>query len=111
VERRKARADPPVLTELLGAPSPLGVRARGMFGGHGLYLGDKFFGLVYDGHVYFRTDEFSRPDYTSRGMPPFQPNNRPIGPRTVPRNFQVPPDVLADSELLAEWALRASQTP
>jgi DNA transformation protein len=110
VERRTVRTDPLVLTELLGALAPLGVRARAMFGGHGLYLGDRFFGLVNDGCVFFRTDDLSRADYSSRGMQPFQPNRRPIGPRTVPRNFQVPPEILADSELLAEWALRAAGT-
>ncbi len=80
-----------------------------MFGGHGLYLGDKLFGLISGEHVYFRTDAESRPEYVSRGMPPFQPNNRPVGPKTVARNFQVPDEVLANSELLVEWALRAAR--
>jgi DNA transformation protein len=102
-----ATPDPQVqrLIEVLG---PLGVRARAMFGGYGLYFGDKFFGIVNDGRVFFRTDEDSRPEYIARGMPPFQPNNRPIGPKTVARNFQVPDEVLTDSELLVEWALRAA---
>lgn len=101
--------DEPVLDDLLLALEPVGVRARAMFGGYGLYLGDKFFGIVNDGRVFFRTDEVSRAEYVTRGMPPFQPNNRPVGPKTVARNFQVPDEVLADSEMLVEWALRAAE--
>lgn len=101
--------DEPLRDHLLASLAPLGVRARAMFGGHGLYLGDKFFGLIYDGRVFFRTDDLSRPDYVSRGMPPFQPNNRPVGPKTVARNFQVPEDILANPDQLMRWALRATE--
>lgn len=102
-------ADDSLRDQIVDALAHTGVRSRAMFGGYGLYLGDKFFGLINDGHVFFRTDEFSRPEYVSRGMPPFQPNNRPVGPKTVARNFQVPDEVLADAELLVEWALRATE--
>ena len=30
---------------------PLTVRSRPMFGGHGLYLDKKFFGVIFDGHL------------------------------------------------------------
>lgn len=80
-----------------------------MFGGRGFYLGDKFFGVIFSGTLYFRTDDGSRAGYTKRGMPALQPpQHRPRGPRTVDRNFQVPPEVLADERLLKEWALRAA---
>ena len=81
-----------------------------MFGGFGLYLGDVFFGLVStEGIIYFRTDELSRPDYVSRGMAPFQPARRPVGPKTMARNFEVPPAILADPSALTDWALRAAR--
>ena len=99
----------PVVDSVLIALAPLGVRSRAMFGGHGLYLGDKFFGLINDGRVFFRTDETSRPDYVSRGMLPFQPRHRPVGPKTVARNFQVPDDILNDPDQLTAWALRAAR--
>ena len=97
------------VARLVADLAPIGVRARAMFGGYGLYLGDKFFGIVNDGRVFFRTDDESQREYIARGMPPFQPNNRPIGPKTVARNFQVPDDVLSNPEVLVEWALRAAQ--
>jgi DNA transformation protein len=87
---------------------PLPVRAKAMFGGRGLYLDGKYFGLINDGRVYFRTDDATRPDYTGRGMSAFQPKSRPRGPRTVDRNFEVPPEILADPDQLKAWATRAA---
>jgi TfoX/Sxy family transcriptional regulator of competence genes len=81
-----------------------------MFGGKGLYFDGTFFGVIFDGVLYFRTDDESRADYTSRGMPALQPPaHRPRGSKTVDRNFQVPPEVLADASLLREWAVRSAQ--
>ena len=85
------------------------VTSRPRFGGHHLYLAGTFFGLVAEGAVYFRTDEVSRPAYLERGTKAFQPSDRPRGPRTVDRNFEVPANVLEDRELLCEWAERASR--
>ena len=93
---------------LLATLAPLGLRVRAMFGGYGLWLGDRYFGIINGGHAWFRTDAASRPDYVARGMPAFQPTNRPRGPKTVDRNFRVPDEVLVDAELLTEWALRAA---
>jgi TfoX/Sxy family transcriptional regulator of competence genes len=74
-----------------------------------LYLSGQYFGIVNEGRVYFRTDAESRSEYLERGMPAFQPANRPRGPKTVDRNFEVPAEVLADAELLVAWAVRAAQ--
>jgi DNA transformation protein and related proteins len=66
-----------------------------MFGGHGLYMEDRFFGIIIDSAVYFRTDDESRPGYVDRGMAALQPPaNRPRGKHTVDRNFEVPSIVL-----------------
>lgn len=102
-------ADEALRDTILRATGYLGVRSKPMFGGHGLFLREKFFGIVSGGHAWFRTDAQSRADYLARGMPPLESGRRPRGPRTVDRNFQVPPEVLADPELLARWALRAAQ--
>ncbi len=93
---------------LLAALGPLGLRTRPMFGGYGLWLGDRYFGIINGGHAWFRTDTASRPNYLDRGMPAFQPPNRPRGPKTVDRNFRVPDDILADPSQLTEWALTAA---
>jgi DNA transformation protein len=79
-----------------------------MFGGYGLYLEGRFFGVISDGVLYFRTDDDSRPAYVARGSRPLQPKHRPRGPKTVDRNFRVPEEVLADIDVLREWATRAA---
>ena len=93
--------------QVLAALAPIGVRGRAMFGGLGLYAGDKFFGIIVDGRLYLRTDTESRTQYLERGMPPLESKRRPRGPRTVDRNFEVPAEVISDSALLLEWAMRA----
>ncbi len=88
--------------------APLGLRIRPMFGGYGLWLGDRYFGIIHGGHAWFRTDSASRPGYLARGMPAFQPANRPRGPKTVDRNFRVPDETLAHPDPLTAWALTAA---
>ena len=57
-----------VLDQLGALPD---VRAKAMFGAHGLYSGEKFFGILDEGRLFFKTDAQSQADYTSRGMGPF----------------------------------------
>jgi DNA transformation protein len=97
-----------LLTTVLDRLQPLPVTARSMFGGKGLYMDGRFFAVIFDGVPYFRTDDESRREYTSRGMPALQPKYRPRGPKTVDRHFQVPPGVLAKPAVLRKWALRAA---
>ena len=80
------------------------VRCRGMFGGHGLYLGGTFFGIVYGGRLYFRTDAATRPAYAERGMSPFRPNDR----QTLTSYYEVPAEIVEDREQLAIWAHQAA---
>ena len=97
-----------LLDAVLQRLAPLPVTARNLFGGRGLYLDGAFFGFVNDGVLYFRTDDESRPAYEARGMAAFQPKQRPRGPKTVDRNFQVPDEIVASPALLKEWAARAA---
>jgi DNA transformation protein len=97
------------LATVLECLAPLPVTAKAMFGGKGLYFDGKFFGVIFDGVLYFRTDDESRADYTSRKMPALQPKYRPRGPKTVDRHFQVPADVQAKPARLRRWALRAAK--
>jgi DNA transformation protein len=79
------------------------VRRRAMFGGFGLYCGDAFFGIVYDGRLYFKTDEISASQYVARGMNPFRPNDR----QTLRNYYEVPPEIVDDREQLTAWAGQA----
>lgn len=80
------------------------VRARAMFGGVGIYSGDRFFALLDDDVLYFKVDDTNRGDFEARGMGPF----RPAGPDgEVMQYYEVPADVLEDADALRPWALRA----
>jgi DNA transformation protein len=83
------------------------LRAQAMFGGHGFYQADKFFGILMDGRLYFKTDEQSRVAYAERGMEPFIYEK---ARRTMTMNyFEVPPDVLENRDEFVIWARRAVQ--
>ena len=93
-----------VLDQLDALPQ---VRLRAMFGGHGLYQADRFFGILMDGRLYFKTDEQTRAAYLERGRRPFiYEKTRRITTRNY---FEVPPEVLENREELVLWASRAVQ--
>lgn len=81
----------------------LGITVRAMFGGHGLYRGADFFGILHKGQLYFRTNDASRAGYIEHGMGPFRPNAK----QTLTTYYEVPPDILEDNEALAVWAKQA----
>lgn len=91
-----------VLDQLRALPE---VRARAMFGGHGLYSGANFFGILIEGQLYFKVDDASRASYVGRGMKPF---TYAKAKKTMTMNYyEVPPDVLEDRELAVAWAARS----
>jgi len=76
------------------------VRSRSMFGGFGLYRGDVFFAIVYEGGLYFKTDASSAPRYRREGMKAFRPRPGQV----LKTYYQVPVDVLENDARLVEWA-------
>jgi len=93
-----------VLDQLGGLPE---VRARAMFGAHGLYQGDHFFGILDEGRLFFKTDAQSQADYVARGMGPFTYESK--GRVLTMSYHEVPPDVLENAPELVVWARRAIQ--
>jgi DNA transformation protein and related proteins len=93
-----------VLDQLGALPE---LRARAMFGAHGLYAGDKFFGILDEGRLFFKTDAVSAADYTSRGMGPFTYKMK--GKTMTMAYHEVPPEILEQPHELVLWARRAIQ--
>jgi DNA transformation protein len=82
------------------------VTSRRMFGGVGLYANELFFALIDDDTLYFKVDETNRADYLARGSVAFMPI--PGDPSTqMSGYFQVPADVLEDSDELTVWARKS----
>lgn len=100
----RSRPDPEfpawVCEQLADLPA---LKSRPMFGAHGLYSGDTFFGLVWHGTLYFRTSPATVADYDAAGAGWFQPN-----PRQALKTYRaVPAAVLDRRATLVAWALRA----
>lgn len=102
--KRPPKPDPfrdDVLDRLADLP---GVRSRAMFGGHGLYAGDTFFGVLAFGRVFLRVDDGTRPKYEAAGMGPFTPDPAKGGMRNY---YEVPPEVADDLDEFPRWAAEA----
>lgn len=82
-----------------------GLRCKRMFGGYGLYSGAVFFGIVYDGRLYFKTPPDTLAEYMEHHAAVFAPSEK-----QVLQNYrEVPVDILEDSERLSLWARKAAQ--
>ncbi|MFM2081370.1 MAG: hypothetical protein RL380_61 [Verrucomicrobiota bacterium] len=93
-----------VLDQLAALPD---LRAKAMFGAHGLYSGDHFFAILDDGRLFFKTDNTTQPDYLARGMEPFTYEMRGVTKSMA--YHEVPPDVLDNPHEVTAWAQRAIQ--
>jgi len=80
-----------------------GVEARRMFGGFGLYRDETFFAIVHKGGLYFKIDDATVGEYRKRKMKPFQPNVK----QTIKSYYQVPAEIIEDSDQLRGWAMKA----
>lgn len=81
------------------------VTAKGMFGGYGLYRHGQIFGIVIDDTLYFKVGDLNRADYEAAGSEPFTYEAK--GKRVAMSYWQVPAEVLEDSETLCSWAEKA----
>ena len=89
-----------VLEQLSHLP---GLRCKRMFGGHGLYCSEQFFGIVYDGRLYFKTHPETLQNYLNQNAAVFTPSEK-----QVLKNYrEVPVDILEDAEQLVTWAQKA----
>lgn len=81
------------------------LRCKRMFGGHGLYCGEQFFGIVHDSRLYFKTHPDTMQGYLDRHCAVFAPSEK-----QVLKNYrEVPVEILEDAEQLATWAIKAAK--
>jgi DNA transformation protein and related proteins len=87
--------------ELLGA---LGTtRAKRMFGGHGLYVDERFIALIIGETLYLKTDDETRPRFEAAGSVPFDYATRE-GQRVVMAYWAAPQDAMESPALMLPWA-------
>lgn len=82
-----------------------GLSARAMFGGHGLYRGEDFFGIVHRARLYFRVSDRTRALYEDCGMEPFRPGKG----AAMKTYYEVPPEVIEDQREVIAWAREAAR--
>jgi DNA transformation protein len=83
--------------------APLGaVRARRMFGGHGLYLDDLFFALIALERLYLKVDDQTRGHFEAARCEPFvyAGKNKPI----TMGYWTVPADAMESPASMQPWA-------
>ena len=82
------------------------VTARRLFGGQGIYRGDRIFAIVSSDTLYFRTDSINRPEFEAAGMAPLRVGKGKSA-RIALSYHEVPPDIVEEPEELGRWAERA----
>jgi DNA transformation protein len=89
--------------QVVGLLMPLGpVRARGMFGGFGIYHEDLMFGLIAYDRLYFKVDEETKARFREAGAKPFVYDGKG---KPIEMSYWTAPDgTLADPEVLRPWA-------
>ncbi len=87
------------------------VKARAMFGGHGIYLvgvagrDDIMFALVADDILYFKTDQGNIADYQERGLDAFSYQRN--GKQLAMSYNEAPGEALDDPDKMTHWAIQA----
>jgi len=81
------------------------VRAKGMFGGHGIYLEGLMFGLVADSVLYLKADKETENEFKDRGLEAFAYNKK--GKEYRMSYYQAPEEVLEDVEEMSIWVNKA----
>ncbi|WP_428493716.1 TfoX/Sxy family protein [Rhodopila sp.] len=86
---------------------PLGpVSARPMFGGVGLFLEGRMFGLIARDELFLKVGDANRPMYEAAGEAPFSYPTR-NGTHTITSYWRCPPDLLDEAETFQTWARQA----
>lgn len=86
------------------------VRAKAMFGGHGVFLDELMFALVADNILYLKVDKDTENEFKDRGLDAFayQKKGKETSYKVIKMSYyQVPEEALEDSEEMNLWANKA----
>ena len=82
-----------------------GLRCKRMFGGHGLYADEVFFGILFDGRLHFKTHLDTLPDCQSVAASVFAPSKKQV----LKNYHEVPVEILEDAMQLTSRARKAAR--
>jgi DNA transformation protein len=92
-----------VVNDLLGGLE--GIRARAMFGAHGVYKDGTMFAIVDEDELFYKVNDATRAEFKLRGSEPIHYVSQ--GKRITMDYWKLPAEVLEDRELFAEWTEKA----
>ena len=79
------------------------IRTRRMFGGQGIYLDERIFGLEIGGQIYLKADATTQPEFERAGSRPFTYERE--GGRAITMSYWLLPDgAVDDPSEAARWA-------
>lgn len=81
------------------------VHAKGMFGGHGIFLEGLMFALVADSILYLKTDKDTENEFKEKGLEAFTYIKKDKEYKMS--YYQAPEEALEDSEEMNIWANKA----
>lgn len=94
----------PFVDHVLELLEPLGtVRARAMFGGFGIFHGDRMVALIVDDRLYLKSDALTRAAFEAEGSAPFVYAGK-RGKPVVMSYHEAPDACLDDAETMLQWA-------
>ena len=91
------------MVELMQTIGP--VSAKGMFGGHGIFLDGLMFGLVADNILYLKADKETESEFKAKGLEAFTYNKK--GKEYKMPYYQAPEEALEDVDDMNFWANKA----
>jgi len=91
------------LVELMQSLGP--VRAKGMFGGHGIFLEDLMFALVSKNILYLKADKETITEFKEKGLEAFTYSKK--GKEFIISYYQAPEEALEDKDEMYYWANKA----
>lgn len=91
------------VVELMQTMGP--VQAKGMFGGHGIFLEGLMFGLVADNTLYLKVDKETEDEFKQQELEAFTYHKQ--GKEYKMSYYQAPEETLEDSEQMNHWANKA----
>jgi DNA transformation protein len=90
------------LQEHLAALGP--IQFKRMFGGAGVYLHDRIFGLIFQDVLYLKTSDATRPLFEAAGSQPFTYEAK--GKRVSLAYWSLPDTAMDDADEAVDWVRR-----
>jgi DNA transformation protein len=81
-----------------------GIECKRLFSGFGLYYQGRFFGIINNGSLFFKTSDKTKQPFLAYGARPFAPSAGQV----LKNYLEVPAEIVENKDELAKWAKTAA---